>query len=161
MRKLALLAGGFSALLLVGCPEEEERICTDHQPPAGFDAMNPPVSFSGAVVPILNRSCAFSDCHDAVSRNGLALGDRPLGAATVHPKLVGRPARVLPSMSYVTAGNPRESFLMHKIDGSHCTLDARCENGNCGTSMPRTSDLLEESERDVIRRWIAQGAKND
>lgn len=163
MNKLALLAaGGLAASFLVACPEDEERACADYQTPAGFDPMTPAVSFSRNVLPILDRSCVFSDCHNSVSRNGLSIGDRGrIDPTTAHGRLVGKPARALPTMSYVTAGNPRESFVMHKLDGSHCTLDARCVNGNCGGSMPRTSDLLEVAERDVFRRWIAQGAKND
>jgi hypothetical protein len=159
----SFVAGGIPALLfLSGCPAEEERVCTDHQPPAGFDAQTPTVAFARDVVPIFNRSCAFSDCHNALSRNGLALGDQNrIDPRTAHGKLVGQPSRTLPAMPYVTAGNPRESFLMHKMDGSHCTLDARCDKGTCGQAMPRSSELLEESERDVVRRWIAQGAKND
>jgi hypothetical protein len=159
----SFIAGGISALLfLSGCPDDEKRSCTDFQTPPGFDAQTPTVQLTRDVVPIFNRSCAFSDCHNTLSRNGLVLGDQNrIDGRTAHGNLVGKPSRTLPSLPYVTAGNPRESFLMHKMDGSHCTLDARCDQGNCGQAMPRSSDLLEEEERNVVRRWIAQGAKND
>jgi hypothetical protein len=47
---------------------------------------------------------------------------------------------------------------MHKIDGDSCTLDKQCVGADCGSSMPEQSDLLPEETRNVIRRWIAQGA---
>lgn len=50
---------------------------------------------------------------------------------------------------------------MHKIDGDVCTLDAQCTNHSCGDTMPGSNDLLDLAIRDTIRRWIAQGAKND
>jgi hypothetical protein len=61
----------------------------------------------------------------------------------------------------VKPGDPRESFLMRKLDGSHCVLDGQCAGGNCGQSMPRDDESLPIDARDKIRRWIAQGAKND
>lgn len=163
MRSL-LVAGGISVLVLaLACSSEESRpACADHQPPAGFDPLTPAVSFSRDVVPIFDRSCVFSDCHNTISQNGLVIGD-PLriDARTAHANIVGKASVALPAMPYVTPGNPRESFLMHKLDGSQCTLDARCVQGNCGGPMPRNGDLLGEDERNVVRRWIAQGAKND
>jgi hypothetical protein len=64
-------------------------------------------------------------------------------------------------MAIVKPGDPRESFLMRKIDGSHCVLDAQCVGSTCGESMPRDEEIMPIETRDTIRRWIAQGAKND
>lgn len=160
----ALLFSSLSASLaaaLVGCPGEAPPAptCSDYEPPAGFDPMTPAVSLSRDVMPLFKGSCAFTSCHGLSSSNqGVFLGS---DAAKVHQGLVGVASQHLPSMPYVTAGDPRRSFLMRKLDGSQCALDAECVEGTCGDSMPRREELLPLAERDTIRRWIAQGAKND
>jgi hypothetical protein len=55
---------------------------------------------------------------------------------------------------------------MHKVDWDECTLTAQCaatktQYTNCGQGMPYSSDQLDQPTRDKIRRWIAQGAKNN
>jgi hypothetical protein len=134
--------------------------CVDYEPPAGFDAQNPKVSFSKDVVPIFSQSCAFSACHGGIGNpNGVHL---PQGdAASIHKNIVDVRSSRLTSMSFVKPGDPRQSFLMRKLDKSQCTLDAQCVSGSCGDSMPKDDDLLPIEDRDKIRRWIAQGAKND
>lgn len=146
---------------MTGCPTEEGESCSDYVPPASFDAQNPKVSFSKDVVPIFKPSCAFTNCHGLqASANGVFLGESG-GPAAVHASLVGRRSSKMQTMDLVKAGDPRESFLMRKLDGSHCVLDAQCTGGTCGDSMPRREETLPIEERDKIRRWIAQGAKND
>jgi hypothetical protein len=134
--------------------------CSDYEPPGGFDAQNPKVSFSKDVVPIFGQSCAFSACHGGVGNpNGVHL---PQGdGATIHKNIVDVRSSKLPSMPFVKPGDPRQSFLMRKLDKSQCVLDAQCGASTCGASMPKDDDLLPIEERDKIRRWIAQGAKND
>jgi hypothetical protein len=51
--------------------------------------------------------------------------------------------------------------LMRKMDGSQCALDAQCAGGSCQSSMPKNESLLEVAQRDIVRRWIAQGAKQN
>jgi hypothetical protein len=143
-----------------GCPEEAGTPCSDYEPPPGFDPSKPAVSFSRDVMPVITQSCAFSTCHGSNigPANGVFLGRDP---ARVHAAIVGVKAGELPAMPFVTPGNPRESFLMRKIDGSQCVLDDRCKDGDCGDSMPKNTSPLEVERRDIVRRWIAQGAKND
>ncbi|MEZ4257846.1 MAG: hypothetical protein R3B36_02180 [Polyangiaceae bacterium] len=133
--------------------------CAAYVVPAGTDLTQPATQLRRDVLPILNRSCAFSSCHGSASgRNqGVFLGNDAarvrleMSAVTQHNK----------SATYVVPGDPSKSFLMHKIDGDQCTLDSACEKGSCGDSMPLGNPLLPVSDRDVIRRWIAQGAKDD
>jgi hypothetical protein len=161
MRSL-LLSSIACAIALCGCPgDSEERTCSDYSPPASFDAQNPQVSFSRDILPIFKTSCAFTACHGLQgSNNGVFLGESG-GAAAVHQSLVGRRSSKLQSMDLVKAGDPQQSFAMRKLDGSHCVLDSQCTGGTCGDSMPRREETLPIEERDKIRRWIAQGAKND
>ena len=48
-----------------------------------------------------------------------------------------------------------------RMDSSQCALDAQCSGASCQSSMPKDDGPLEVATRDIVRRWIAQGAKND
>jgi hypothetical protein len=152
---LALLGLGEAT----GCPDSHQ--CEDYSPPATFDPSSPSISFSATVMPVFAASCAFTSCHGSPSNsnNGIYLGDPD--PAKTHDALVNVAASELSSMPYVTPGDPRRSFLMRKLDASQCVLDAQCVDGSCGDPMPRNDQQLSLDTRDAIRRWIAQGAKND
>jgi hypothetical protein len=128
--------------------------------------MSPAVSFKNDVLPILTFSCTFKACHGTMSgpNNGIYLGEHP-PMTTANPSAIVtallKPSGELPSMPYVTPNDPGKSFLMHKMDGDQCTLDMQCAGGSCGSSMPTGSPLLEVDKRDTVRRWIAQGAKDN
>lgn len=148
--------------LSAGCPADEpaSSSCNDYAPPEAFDALSPAVSFTKDVLPIFGQSCAFSTCHGATvgPANGVFLGrDGP----RVHAALVGVKGDELPTMAFVERGDPRASYLMRKMDGSQCALDAQCLGGSCRDSMPKDEGALDIATRDIVRRWIAQGAKND
>ena len=160
----ASLVLGLTALfgaLCAGCPADDPASsCNDYTPPPGFDALSPAVSFTKDVLPIFGQSCAFSTCHGASvgPANGVFLGrDGP----RVHAALVGVKGEELPTMAFVAPGDPRASYLMRKMDGSQCALDAQCAGGSCNGAMPKGEGSLDIATRDIVRRWIAQGAKND
>lgn len=139
--------------------------CKAYVTPAGTDLASPAVSFRADVLPIFVQSCAFSSCHGTMSaqNNGVYLGERT-GTTPTATLIAGleKPAPALPSMPFVTPGDPSRSFLMHKIDGDACTLDPRCTNGSCGGRMPQGGGApLPVATREAVRRWIAQGAKDD
>jgi hypothetical protein len=125
--------------------------------------MNPAVSFKNDVLPVFVQSCTFTSCHGSMTaNNGVYLGEH-MGAtssATVIANLM-KPTQDLVTMPFITPGNPGESFLMHKMDGDQCTLDMKCTNGTCQTSMPQGDPILPVANRDIVRRWIAQGAKDN
>ncbi len=149
------------AVPLGGCPENAGDTCSDYVPPASFDAQNPKVSFAKDVMPIFAQSCAFSSCHGSStgSNNGVFLGGTDPNR--VHQALVDVRSGRLPSKSFVKPNEPNESFLLRKMDGTQCVLDPECTSADCGQSMPKNDDVLPVATRDTIRRWIAQGAKND
>ena len=121
---------------------------------AGADvSATAPLSFRLDVMPILSKSCAFGSCHgaaSAASNHGVFLGADP---AAVRAALVNVPSSQAPSLAYVTPRDPSASYLMHKLDGE------LAEGG--GASMPKGADLLPSAKRDVVRRWIAAGARDD
>jgi len=134
--------------------------CVDYSPPAGFDANTPSVSFINDVMPIFGQSCAFSTCHGSTigTANGVFLGPDPV---RVYAAIVGVRGDELQTMPFVTAGDPRQSYLMRKMDASQCAVDSTCTGGSCQGSMPKNEDSLDLPTRDIVRRWIAQGAKNN
>lgn len=155
-----LLTSASLSIPMSGC-SSDDKTCSDYSPPADFNATTPAVSFSKDVFPIFAQSCAFTSCHGSTtgSSNGIFLGGSD--PKKVHDAIVDVRSSKLGTMSYVKAGDPRESFMMRKMDGSQCVLNAQCTEGDCGQSMPRNDETLPLATRDTVRRWIAQGAKND
>ena len=153
---------------------------------ASFDATTPVVSFETNVMPLFRRACGFSVCHGKQSGAAAELylgpkcppaSDDPTctqGAPdnaqrqSIIDSIAGVASKTASAMPIVTQGSPEQSFLMHKVDGCHNDLGLSCTvqdgaktSGACGDPMPQSSDALCQDERDVIRRWIAQGAKNN
>jgi hypothetical protein len=95
-------------------------------------------------------------CH-GTNGNLTGLSDCNLG----HANLVNVASFRLSTMDRVEPGDPSNSFLMHKLDGTQGTFNAQCLSGSCGSSMPLGSPLLAMSVRDAIRTWITNGAVND
>jgi hypothetical protein len=121
-----------------------------------------PVSFRNDVLPLFTQSCAFSTCHgtEASSNQGLYLGSGPApDAVKVRASLLAMSATA--GMFYVIPGDPKKSFVMRKLDGDQCMLDTTCVGRTCGARMPRNGAQLPQTQRDAVRRWIAQGAKDN
>lgn len=142
--------------------------CFDY---SGFDGSTPAVSFQNDVLPILRRSCGLSSsCHGTSSNPpgyvylGPAPSDPPPSALDIQAMFSSMlaPAKEATGMARVKPGAPDQSFLMYKMDGDFSCKGLTCDATlGCGTSMPQSSPLLSADERNLIRRWIAQGAKND
>ncbi len=134
--------------------------CAEYAPPAAFDAQNPKISFKNDLAPMFEASCGFTSCHGAATgaNNGLYVGKD--GARFVK-EAVGQPALQLTSMPFVTAGDPKKSYFMHKLDNDLCVFDKQCGGGSCLDPMPQSAPLWSVEDRDKVRRWIAQGAQNN
>jgi hypothetical protein len=92
--------------------------------------------------------------------------------AALQPSLIDPSVMVGdPDMKIVAAGDPAHSFMMYKLDGDPTASNMNdevscskltCAAGmTCGGAMPSGGPQLTSSDRDIIRRWIAQGAKNN
>jgi len=141
--------------------------CTAYNP-GTIDLTTPVISFKNDVVAgVFNKSCGLStSCHGSAtaSQAGLFLGGKTAAgsdASQVHAAIVGVVSKDLVTMPLVTANDPSKSFLLRKMDGDQCLFDAQCTGGTCQTPMPQGSDILPTTSRDVVRRWIAQGAQNN
>lgn len=139
-----------------------------------FKGDAPVVSFKTDVLPILRTSCGLSNsCHGQESGPG---GQHYLGPknsdpaptadqlAKIFDQSVGKTPVVNAGMNIITPGDPEHSFFMYKLDGIECSKLKCAEStpNSCGGLMPlgRTTPM-DGAQRDIIRRWIAQGAKND
>ena len=150
------------------------------------DLTTPTVSFAKDVQPVFNQSCAISQstCHGdpSLQKNEGSTGQVWLGlpvdagapdSAAVLMGIVGVKSPENPQMDIVKAGDPANSYLMHKLDYDECQYASTCNSTknqlfvNCGQGMPYSSGTLDTDmngqpgARDTIRRWIAQGAKNN
>ncbi len=129
------------------------------------DLTTPITKLRADVMPLFNNSCGFTSCHGNVSssKGNLFLGAKPSNgadAAMVHKQLVGVRGDEISSMPFVTAGDPALSFLMHKMDGDQATLTG-CTPAGCQATMPQGDTPLPAEKRDIVRRWIAQGAQDN
>jgi hypothetical protein len=97
-------------------------------------------------------------CHGPGGSGGLAgLNDCDVG----HANLIDVASTELPTMDRVEPGNSGQSWLMHKLDGTHDDGWFACVGGNCGAQMPFGGPALSQQQRDAIRNWITNGALND
>jgi hypothetical protein len=92
---------------------------------------------------------ACTQCHNAVGGrfNGL-----DLSAAVSYGNLVGVGSRGKVGAVRVIAGDPENSYLIHKLEG---------RPGIVGSRMPLLGPALTEGQILVIKRWIELGARND
>ena len=142
----------------------------------GSALQSPSVSFATDIQPIFNQSCAISGatCHGSMSTDPKTTGQiylgSPDGGVTPQQVLMGIVGVSSPEngqMDIIKAGDPTNSYLMHKLDGDQCQFASTCNAtknplfANCGIQMPFNSGVLDQDTRDKIRRWIAQGAKQN
>ncbi len=103
------------------------------------------------VQPIFTSTCALSGCHAATNPE---LG-MSLSVGQTFANVVNVPATELSTMNRVTPGQPDNSYLVHKVQGTH--LDV----GGSGFQMPKGRSPLTQMEIDLIRAWIEAGAQPD
>jgi len=93
--------------------------------------------------------CAMADCHGAEEAGGLNLSQ-----AQAYRQLVNVDSQQVPGLKRVKPGAPLESYLYHKLVGSHRAV------GGKGNPMPLGHGWT-EADTDVIRQWIEAGAPGD
>ena len=109
------------------------------------------VTLSRDVQPIFTSNCTFSGCHAGSSpEEGMSLV-----AGQAFSNVVNEPARQLLSMNRVTPNQPDDSYLVHKIQGTHVDV------GGSGSRMPLGLSPLSQSDIDLIRAWIQAGAQSN
>jgi hypothetical protein len=112
-------------------------------PPPGAFGPN----FSEIQANIFTPNCATTGCHlGAAAPQGLRLDD-----ANSFGMLVGVASSQESSILRVAPGDPDNSYLLRKLEGS----------ASVGAQMPLSAPPLEQASIDVIRQWITDGAIDD
>ena len=112
-------------------------------PPAGPVSAN----FSDIQASVFTPNCATTGCHFGA---GAPLGLR-LDAFSSYALLVGVASSQESSVLRVAPGNPDQSYLIQKLQGS----------ASSGQQMPLNAPSLPQATIDVIRQWISDGAIDD
>ncbi len=109
------------------------------------------VTLSGDVQTIFTSTCTFPGCHAGTNpQRGMNLS-----VGQTFANVVNVPAMELSTMNRVTPGQPDDSYLVHKVQGTHLAV------GGSGFQMPIGRSPLTQTEIDLIRAWISAGAKQD
>lgn len=144
--------------------------CFDY---SGFDGMSPAVSFKTDVLPFFQQSCGVStSCHGDINQpndnrpyfgpnKNMTAGTTEIDA--IFASIVDVVSYYEPGMSIVKTGDPENSFLMYKLDGTlECDKLQCAATKDCGGIMPQgVQEPVDQATRDKVRRWIAQGAQNN
>ena len=112
---------------------------------ADFVVVNPvvvAVDYATEIQPIFSSRC--TECHvGAAAPQGLRLD-----AANSYANLVGVASNEVPSLQRVEPGDPDNSYLVQKVEGTAAI----------GSRMPLGGSPLSDAQIELIRRWISEGA---
>ena len=103
--------------------------------------------FQSDIAPLLAASCAT--CH----LTGEEAGNMSLVPARAIATLVGVKAKGAPALMRVVPGDPDQSYLVMKLEGTQIA------HGGSGAQMPFGAPPLSPDKIAMIRKWIKQGAK--
>jgi hypothetical protein len=104
-------------------------------------------NFSEIQAELFTPTCAVSGCHTgAAAPQGLRLDE-----ADSYSLLVDVASTEVPSILRVAPGDPDNSYLIQKLEGT----------ASVGERMPLGGPALEQASIDVIRQWITDGAIDD
>jgi hypothetical protein len=160
------------SVLACGAKDEPAAACNKFDY-ATYTAGSTGLTFAKDIYPITQVTCSLAKtCH----------GSNPAGPGAHEPQLgpivpatdpavvmmirgniVGVPAKEAPSLQYVKAGDPENSWLMKKVEGVQACTGVACMKiadapTPCGDSMPQGGDLIPAGDQAKIRDWIKGGA---
>ncbi|MDA0993078.1 MAG: hypothetical protein O3A13_05545 [Proteobacteria bacterium] len=109
----------------------------------------PPITavFSSIQSNVFTPTCAVSGCHTGA---GAPQGLR-LDAANSYALLVGVASMEVPTIMRVAPGDPANSYLVQKLEGT----------ASSGVRMPLGGGALPAATINAIRQWITDGATDD
>jgi hypothetical protein len=97
---------------------------------------------------VFTPSCAVSGCHTGPTSNSLPSGLDLTTADASFASLVSIASLQVPALFRVAAGDPDNSYLMQKLEGTAAS----------GSRMPLGGGVLDQALVDDIRAWITAGA---
>ena len=121
--------------------------------PVDVTVSNPVViTFAQIQSTVFTPRCAF--CHTGPTSNdpaNLPQGMNLSNAAASYAALVGVASLEVPALQRVNPGDPNNSYIIHKLEGTQVE----------GDRMPLGGPFLSQAEIDDIRAWISAGAPNN
>jgi hypothetical protein len=136
-RLAGLFAAGVAATLTTSCGSGDG---TGSDAGAGLQA-----NFDSIQVNLFDQFC--TSCHIGAT----APGGLRLDAANSFGLLVGVASAEVPALLRVEPGNPADSYLIRKLEGT----------ASVGGRMPLNGPALQPSDIDVVRQWITDGAQRN
>jgi len=103
------------------------------------------VDFTTQIQTVFDANCS---CHTG----GSVSGGLDLATGSSHANIVNVPADDVPGMDLIEPGSPSDSYLWHKLQGTHLGV------GGAGSAMPFGSFPLGITSLDTIEQWINEGA---
>jgi hypothetical protein len=97
---------------------------------------------------VFTPNCALSGCHTGPMDNTLPAGMDLSSADASFANLVGIASGQQPALLRVAAGDPDNSYLVQKVEGTAAS----------GARMPLGGGMLNQALIDDIRQWISDGA---
>jgi hypothetical protein len=97
---------------------------------------------------VFTPNCAVSGCHTGPTGNTLPAGMDLSNADASFVNLVGISSSQQPALSRVAAGDPDNSYLVQKVEGTAAS----------GARMPLGGGVLNQALIDDLRQWISDGA---
>jgi hypothetical protein len=126
--------------------------------PARADAAATGQSFRADVIPIMRRWCSNSSCH---ANKATTLGvEFPIDDPSALYAQLQRESPMAKGAKFVVPGDPSKSFFYAKIEGNQGDPQFKCNPVGCGETMPPGTKMASQ-DREVIKRWILAGAKDD
>jgi hypothetical protein len=139
------------AWVVLACAGNGMGLDANGHPLGAGSACPDAVCFARDVQPIFTDNCALSGCHAGTSPQQ----GQNLSQGLAYQSIVNVPANERAGMMRVQPFVPDSSYLVHKIQGTQAGV------GGSGGQMPLGGAPLSQSQVDVIRAWIAAGAKNN
>ena len=119
---------------------------------ATFDVMAPMqggATLADIQATVFTPSCATVGCHSGPAANSLPAGMDLSSTGASFNSLVGISSLQQPALLRVASGDPDNSYLIQKLEGTAAV----------GVRMPAIGGPLSQDLVDNIRQWIADGAQ--
>ena len=115
------------------------------------------------VAPLLATNCALAACHSSKESNlNFYITYEP---AQMYSELM-KTSPTCPSSKFIVPGKPEESMVMLKMDNEQEKLPDSCTSARRSEMPPGDppksgNAMMDKKDRDVVRNWIKQGAKDN
>jgi anaerobic magnesium-protoporphyrin IX monomethyl ester cyclase len=130
------------ALCSLACPGSDNGMCDPAPPPV--------LSFADDIEPALAQGCTASGCHAAET----PAANLVLASGASYAQTVGVPSTQAPALERIEPGEPGQSYLLDKLEGTQASV------GGTGEQMPKGGPVDTELIRD-LKYWIGDGAEEN